>query len=592
MQKKKGLAKLSGYNPVTALNDSRDIAALVKKLMENPELAGDEAFAAKADKLFGTSNADVLDIIRQFYLVGGDLHQDISLRSSTHALGKMKYSKGEAQFEMKDGELNISQPKASLSAMVGSVKDVHRTLVNNNPDQPVAAMFKTMAFASLQGTTAWLMEETIPKVKLGVWIREYTQRLERQKDQIAAGQVSKEEIAHNTMKFVEDRFGEVNWTNQWMLPSYKSALQFLFRSFTWFTGSWKSLAKAGVDVGKLGWFAVKDLGAKDSEKVNYQLTEKGWWGVNAVIAHFMAAGMISLAYNIGVGLGGGGEVPDDEDVPLLTKMLFPRVDANDPQARISIPSYVTEAYKIFHHLGILGTHMEPTKMVSGRVNSIVGNAFEAFSGENFRGVTIRDSNDNVGKQAFDSLTHIFSIAPISMSSAYGDWRSKGFNPKLTTYSLLGLTSAPAVAKRSAAANKAFETRRKEFKGRATSEDEMTVRDKVKRAAYAYGQGDKAELNRMLRDGELSKRKYDNAIARLPRIGDKKNPRYKSPLVSAMTGLTLQGAIDTWQYATDSEKKVLRPLMFKKYSNMMSRRDKSSDEKQAFRIKMKELGILR
>ena len=399
--------KLSGYRFGKGIQDATELSAMVKAIMQSPDLANDKAVQKKAKELLGTDSVDLLEMIDTYYMVGGLMKgQDPDLRSNIHNLAEMKYTKAPKEMKIKGAEAVFTSHWPSLTQMKTSMKEAHDEAVARLPDSPMRAMFQTVKFGALEGTTAWLMEQAIPKVKLSIWMKEYTLQLDRYKNEIADGTKTKHQIAHDTMKFVEDRFGEVNWKNQWMNPSYKTALQFMFRSFTWFTGSWKALTKAGVDIGKLGWFTVKDIGQAEDKKVKYQLTSKGMWGINAVIAHVLVSGLITAMYSIGAGVE--GEVPDEEEVPLITKLLFPRIDNEDPTARISIPSYVTEAYKIFHHIGLMGTHAEPTKLISGRFNSILGNFHEVFQGEDFRGVSIVNEEDNLLVRNFDRFLHYLS----------------------------------------------------------------------------------------------------------------------------------------------------------------------------------------
>ena len=590
MQTKKGFDRLSGFNLFKSSNDVKRISALVVSMLENPKIAEREDFKKEAERLIGPNATDLMSLVEQFYRVGGRMQQDDDLRSDLYNYGKTHYKSEVENYVVVDDRLVFNKGKLSAKAVADSIKKVHEDAIRNEPDKHVKAMFKAVSFAGLQSTTEWLMEDLIPKVKMAAWLKEYTLRLKQQEHLIKSGKMSKESIADNTLKFVEDRFGEVNWAQQWMNPTYKSLLQFTFRSFTWFTGSWKAISKAGVDVSKLGWFTLKGQGIGSKDPNRQRLTEKGLWGINAVISHMMVASMVSAAY-MAVAAGSDDEVPTEEEIPIMTRLLFPRADVHDPESRLAVPSYVTEAYKIFHHIGLMGTEFEPSKLISGRLNSFVGNFAEAMNGEDFRGVVIRDAKDPVFKQAFDVLTHTMSVAPISFSSIHGTWQRKGFDPKSVIYSMFGMTQAPAVAKRSDAANYAFQLAREQFSGMRVEKEDMVVRDKVSRAAYAFGEGDRDPLQKLLKEGEISPQKYLNALKRIPRIDGKPNPRYIKPLINAYKRLTMDGALEVWDYATDKEKKELKPLLFQKYTNAVSRRTMSTEEQKEALNTMKEKGII-
>lgn len=575
------------------LKDSREIRALFDEYHKNTDVGKDPAFQKKFNDILGTTNMDVVDMIDKFFMAGGLVEQDSELRANAFSYGKMKYTSNEIKVvKNKNGDYEVVSaleglgPVATVrdisSTSIDSIKQIHADLIAKNPDNPVANMLKTMSFASTQATTAWLMESGIPKIKMAMWFKEYSQKLERYDQEIKNGTMTKEGIARDTMKFVEDRFGEVNWKNQWMNPSYKSALIFLFRSFTWFTGSWKALSKAGIDVGKLLWFKAKGE--------NYELTEKGWWGVNAIISHLMVAGVLNLAYMTIAGIG-GGEAEDDQDVDLISRVLFPRINPQDPYDRITVPSYVTELYKIMHHLGILGNEFEPTKLISGRFNTILGNLMEVYEGQDFRGVEIRNSHDMLAKQAIDSFLHIFAVAPIAMSSAYDDIRREGFKAEKLAYSFMGMTDAPAVAKRSKATSYAYSLTRKKFSSMTTSNADAAMRDKVSRAAVKYGEGDPEDLNNLLYSGDIGTETYKKAIARLKKINGRPNPRYKKPLVAALKRLSIEEALGVWDEMTDDEKEMTRSLIVKKYFNIIHRKgSRGTKSRHEIYTKMKELEI--
>ncbi|MEA3369983.1 MAG: hypothetical protein U9Q40_01435, partial [Campylobacterota bacterium] len=590
--------KIKAMNPYTAfksgMRNASELKVIVEAVLADPTLAKDQAIIKRAGELLKIEEgADVYGLVKQYFAVGGLMAQDHDLRSGHHYYGQMKYGT-DGTLEIVDGQAVVTKGDKSISSLSktinSSIKDAHKNLNAKHPDNPTLNMLKTARFAALEGPSAWLMEFGIPKIKMAMWMKEYTANLTHNKEKLASGELTEMAIAHDTMKFVEDRMGEVNWKSQWMNNGTKSALIFLMRSFTWVTGSWKALSKAGIDIGKLGWFSVKNIGRDENQKTKIELNQKGWWGVNAIIAHIVTAQAVQLAYEAIAGAA-GDEVPDDEETSLTTKLLFPRVDPSDPRQRVVIPSYVTELYKILHHIGLMGSHPEPSKLLSGRLNSLVLNAHDLWRGEDWRGVTVRDNHDNYLKQAVDITTHMLSIAPISVSSAIANYKRKGLDPISMVTSLGGLTKAPAVALHSPATNRAYQLSRSAYKGKSKEPAEMRLKEEISRAAYAYGKGNKEPLRKMLADGEINEIKFRNAKARLQYIDGKLNPAYKDELSSAINRLTILNAIDTWHYMSDAEKKKQRPLIIKKYSNVIDRKTRSSKELKQIHNEMKVSGIL-
>jgi hypothetical protein len=572
-----------------AFHEATDIAMLMEEVLAETDISTNPALQKKMESLLGVSEVDAMEMLQMFFTVGGITGMDTSLRSGVHEVGHSRYATKDKELKIIDGKLEVVRPSTGKpiigqavdvsSAMKKSLVDAFNSELEKNPDHPLKAIFKASSYGVLNLTSDWLMEDLIPKVKIGMWSKEYALLLEENKADIDSGLVTKTELAERGMRFVEDKFGEANWLNMWMHNTTKSALQFVFRSFTWFTGSFAALGKAGIDVSRLGWYTIK--GDK------YTLNEHGIWGFTALFTHMMTVGVATAIYqaaSLGV-----EEVPEDEETPFLTKILFPRNDAIDPESRITIPSYVTEAYKIASHIGILNTEAEYTKLISGRVNTLITNAAGLYKNEDWRGVQVVNPDDNIVSQGLDALLHMFPVS-FSIGSAYKTYESKGMTPQMAV-AFLGITGAPAAAKRSEATNKAFHIRRKEYKGKVITEEEFFEKQEMKRAFYAYSQGDSSKINKLRREGKLSQRQFNNGIKRLAVIDGRMNPKYEDPLSRALSGLTLKGALETWEYMSANEKLDHKHLIVKKYRNMMARKDRAKVFKDAAKQQMKDSGLL-
>ena len=466
----------------------------------------------------------------------------------------------------------------------GFIDDMHGTLEKQrlaHPNSPITAFSKTMLHTAMRGSSAWLMEKGIPKIKFAAFCREYSLKVDQDTAKLGRPLTAGEKslLARNTIYFIEDRFGEVNWKNMWLNKSYKTALQFAFRSFTWVAGSWVALTKAGIDIAKLGWFTVK------GEK--YTLTERGYWGIAALAAHAMTAASVGAIFGIFAAAAGEEAEETDEATPFLTRMLFPRVDPYDNTKRIGIPSYVTEAYKIFSHLGLTGESFEPEKLISGRFNSLVGNTVSLIKGEDFRGVLIRNPEDSMIGQAYDAAQHML-VSPIVFSNIYKNYQAEGFNAKNIPMSLMGFSDAPAFAKRSHATNLAFDLSRREYKGREMTEEEMDLKDDLKKAMNAYVRGDKTKVDEMLAEGKVSDRAYKIALTRYPVLNNEPNPKYKNPLSQVLGRLTVKSALKVYEEMTDEEKVAHLPEMNKKLNNMKIRKDIPKEQQNKFIGKWDEL----
>jgi hypothetical protein len=546
----RGMASL--FNPIKSFRESRELKEFTEKVITDPDYAATAEGKAETLRLLGTDSVDMVDVYQQFFRHGGMFHQDESLRSGMQSWGTTDYKNG-------------------LKGFVKSQIDSYEELKKQHPDSKLAPLSKSMLYTTMVSTSGFLMEEMVPRVKFAAFAREYTMKLQQQQKLGPLTDAQKAALARDTMKFVEDRFGEVNWKNMWLDKSYKTALQFLFRSFTWVAGSWKALAKAGVDWAKLGWFTLKGE--------EYHLTEKGYWGISAVCAHIASVGAISLGYMAIAASGGGDEQETEEDTPLITRLLFPRVDPYDNTKRITIPSYVSEAYKIMMHFGIVGGKMELEKLVTGRFNSMIGRSVDLMKNEDFRGVKIINPDDNIAWQSFSFVKHVLGAGvPMSLSGMRKIYESEGMS-KTMLFNAFGAQDAPASAKRSSATNLAYDLSRREYKGKEQTEDDMELKDDLKRAMSAYVKGDKSKVDGLLKDGKISKRQYDIAMTRYPILNNAPNTKYKDNLSQALNRLSVKSAIKVYEEMSQSEKAKHKQEIVKKINNMRLRHD-TPQEKQA------------
>ena len=224
--------KIPLFNLKTAWKQSAELGDLYARILENPDIQNDPKTQADIRKLLG-NDTDMIDVINQYHNAGGYMKQDSSLVSSTQLQPEMDYD-------------NIHQ----------SFKDAWdkeaKNALEKGESTIIMPALKVARWGALQGTTQWLFESAIPKIKFAQFAREYALKVGQNREGLADGTIKRDELANNTMAFVEDRFGEVNWQNLWMNKTAETATKLTFRSFTWMLGSWKALGKGGSDLVKWG----------------------------------------------------------------------------------------------------------------------------------------------------------------------------------------------------------------------------------------------------------------------------------------------------------------------------------------------------
>jgi DNA repair protein RadC len=88
-----------------------------------------------------------------------------------------------------------------------------------------------------------LFEMYIPRLKIGSFLREYSNELVQRADQLASGKLTRPQLAREVWDSIENRFGEMNFDNLFWNRTFKSALQLVFRSVTWKIGAVKNMTQ-------------------------------------------------------------------------------------------------------------------------------------------------------------------------------------------------------------------------------------------------------------------------------------------------------------------------------------------------------------
>ena len=594
-RKARTLGYLKGWNPAGMVRNTERIASLFDYVLANPDKADDKAVQDEARKLFNADYIPFLKIFEAFGMTGGLYkHQDRSLQ--TASAGKMQYRSSKHRFEI-DAQGKGQFVKGSmelqkgLPAMRKSVKKIFEQTLEEEPNAKIFAFFKAGELSILEGTSAWLMEYFIPRMKMAMFAREYLMNITRHEAAIVQGTMSKQQVAISTMLFIESKAGEQNWQNMWLEPTMKTALQMAFRSFTWIFGDVSAMSKSGEEMIKWGWVNVVRGNALNENR--YKLTEKGWWAINSMVGHLMVRAALGTLFYLSVAGGDDDEyVPDDPNTPWLTTALFPRMNKHDPYDRLQFGSYITEMYKYSSHLGAFGNEADVKKLISGRYSDLLSQGYEAFvKGSDWQGVEIVSENDKPGIAFGKKLFHTLAVTPISLGSIYDDYKAKGFSAERTALSFAGLTSAPATSKRSPATNKAYAIARSASDEYTITEEKAEQRLDLKRAMFAVQQGNTAMVDKLITTGAVSPEQYRKALTKIPLINGKPNLQYQNPLQQVLRRLTIEQALEVWEEMNETEKKQMRGAIEAKYINSANRKNMSDNVRKEVHKKMKKYGIL-
>lgn len=108
---------------------------------------------------------------------------------------------------------------------------------NNNPLGASARLLFHSPGAINQQVMKPLFNYFIPRIKLGSFLREYSQALVDRQEDLASGQMTEGELGRKTWDSIEDVFGQVNWDKFFWHQNTKVATQILFRAAQWAAGN-------------------------------------------------------------------------------------------------------------------------------------------------------------------------------------------------------------------------------------------------------------------------------------------------------------------------------------------------------------------
>ncbi len=229
-----------------------------------------------------------------------------------------------------------------------------------------------------------LFEQFIPRLKIGNFLREYSQELVARADQLASGKLTRPQLARQVWDSVENRFGEMNFDNLFWNRTFKSAMQLLFRSVTWKIGALKNITSGTA--GQVGEI-VDAIQGRHAPKLNRNT------------AYLLGlASLIYAASEIIQQSNGQGHPKTLKDV------MAPRYDSEGN--RISLNTHLKDWVHIAH---------SPAGFVQNSLSGDIGKEFDIWNNKDFYGVKIYNEDDPIWKKEMDKFKHRFPT-PFAITS--------------------------------------------------------------------------------------------------------------------------------------------------------------------------------
>lgn len=427
-----------------------------------------------------------------------------------------------------------------------------------------------------------LFETYIPRLKVGMFLREYSFELGRRTDDLASGKLTRAELARKTWSFIEDRFGEQNYDNLYWNRTFKSALQLAFRSVTWKLGNANAWGKAFYGMAteaaaaakKPAGKAISNLAAKKifDKKRNDALAELGkrWFEegrnprLTLPMAWLIGISVITAFQATIITKGATGKWPwelaDDEE-ELARNLVFPRIDPVDKSQRVSIPTYWRDAVHAVHSI---------PDYIKSSLTGEWGRLADVWENRDFYGTEVYHEDDPLLKRTYDKFTHLVPL-PFGLSSYVAAHRTGATGPRAAA-GFMGFTKAPYYISYTPAEKEAYKLIRDQqpVGGRTEQEFERGVNERIAVDAIKRKE---MTLSEAIKNGMVARRRVDIVGRRLS----------QTPLQHAVKSLNGKGVFKVWLKASPAERKDINGLVKTTIANSQIL---STEEKKSYFAQMK------
>lgn len=388
--------------------------------------------------------------------------------------------------------------------------------------------YVTATAKAIPALNQWLLkpifQEYIPRLKLGHFVKEYADALQRRAGDLESGKISRAELARETWAFVDDRFGELNWDNLYWNRTFKSFNQLAFRSVTWKLGNIRGFGKAIRDTGQFFGDAAR---FKKPTLTNPMAWLFGMAAVTAVQSTIISK-IFAGKYPWELAEGG---------YDLIKNLTFPRVDANDPSQRVSTPTYWKDAVHFIH---------SPYDYVRSSMTGEWGRLWDIWNNKDFYGTQIYNPDDPFWSRQVDKAIHLVPL-PFSISSQLAAERS-GASKAVTHLGEAGFTKAPYYMSHTPAELKASELMQAQLPQGARTKENAEKAINVHKAVLAIKRKDMT-FKEAVQRGLVDEKHYKQVQAMV------RQPYLVTQI--KRSSMTPQDALKIWNVSSPAEKKEIR-----------------------------------
>lgn len=301
-----------------------------------------------------------------------------------------------------------------------------------------------------------LFNTFIPRLKVGMFFKEFPVRLQENATKLANGKVTRQELARQTIDFVDDRLGEMNFDNLFWNRTLKTAQQFFLRSVTWKLGNLRAMGGVLPEIAKEVYTTAKGEGP-------FRLPPKAAWLLGLSVMQVALSTVLQKMLS-------GKDIEGGKDI------VAPQINADDPNERVIMPTYFKDMLHLYH---------SPLKYVTTSMAGQLSKVYDVWNNRDFYGYEIRDEHGSTAEQAKQSLLYI-APKPFSISS-YKAMDEKGEPMSKKIMSFVGLVKAPGYLTHTDMENRIFDLYNIRNTGTKPHQEEEANKTKAKiRSLYREG----------------------------------------------------------------------------------------------------------
>jgi hypothetical protein len=392
-------------------------------------------------------------------------------------------------------------------------------------------------FAALNSSMRPLFDNYIPRLKLGMFMKDMSLQLKDRGADILSGKTTREEVARRTVDRIENTFGEMNFDNLFWNKTFKTSMQMLYRSASWRLGTLRLLKDAvknqagnileGVKEGELprldpnfGYLAAETLVVG---------------GLSAVI-------MKSLA----------NKTPQN-----LTDLLHPQTgdkDSKGKPVRVNVPAYMSRDIP-----NILSEPSGIFKYATGGNSVLMQRALESWNNKDFSGAWVANPNDPTYKQFAAKVIHL--LPSLMIMNTMDRLDAEGASKDRKLLALAGFSPAAKSVDMSAAELQAQARLVAHMGGEARDPQSIAKAQTLNRLTAAFQNKRPA--------GEIFREGIKNGTLSPDDLG-KIATKMTTPLVVQLTQnpkMNIEDVLGVYRLATPQEKNLLRPVILSKLSGL-------------------------